>query len=134
MIEWKSFLYKWPKKIANDLTDNPLNFLNNREKKIVRERIWKDREKQTLEEIAKKISLTRERVRQIENSAYKKIKQQFRRELRETTKYLKQQVEKLGGVANFEELDVDLMGVSSQEQVIISSLFSLVSCQHKNIG
>ncbi|NQT55542.1 MAG: hypothetical protein HQ551_04875 [Desulfobacteraceae bacterium] len=122
----KSFLDKWPKKIANDLTNNPLYFLDNREKKIVRERIWKDRKKQTLEEIAKKFSLTRERVRQIENSAYKKIKQQYRRELRETAKYLKQQVEKLGGVATFEELDVDLMELSTQEQVIISSLFSLV--------
>ena len=122
----KSFLNKWLKVIANELLDHPLNFLNYRQKRIVRERIWKDGTKHTLEEIATDFGVTRERVRQLEKSACKKIKQQYSRELREAVKCLKQQIEKLGGLASFEDLDVDLIGFSSQEQAITISLINLI--------
>ncbi|MDD3284947.1 MAG: sigma factor-like helix-turn-helix DNA-binding protein [Patescibacteria group bacterium] len=60
-----------PKQIVADLLKN----LNDREKEIISKRYsLKDNEKATLDSIGKTYNITRERVRQIENIAIKKIK------------------------------------------------------------
>ncbi|MCD4705224.1 hypothetical protein K8R66_04075 [bacterium] len=60
-----------PKKIVSEL----LKFLNDREKEVITKRYsLKNNPKHTLESIGKSHSITRERVRQIENLAIKKIK------------------------------------------------------------
>ncbi len=56
--------------------DGVLDQLNDRERAVVRMRfgLMEDESDRTLEEIGKELSVTRERVRQIENSAIKKLK------------------------------------------------------------
>ena len=53
-----------------------LEQLNEREKAVIKMRfgIMPDKSERTLEEIGKELSVTRERVRQIESSAIKKLK------------------------------------------------------------
>ncbi len=65
--------------LNNDLKhqiDDVLEQLNERERAVVRMRfgLMSDESDRTLEEIGKELSVTRERVRQIENSAIKKLK------------------------------------------------------------
>jgi len=65
--------------LKNDLKhqiDGVLDQLNERERAVVRMRfgLMSDESDRTLEEIGKELSVTRERVRQIENSAIKKLK------------------------------------------------------------
>ena len=65
--------------LKNDLKgqiDGVLDQLNDRERAVVRMRfgLMEDESDRTLEEIGKELSVTRERVRQIENSAIKKLK------------------------------------------------------------
>lgn len=56
--------------------DEVLDQLNDREKAVIRMRfgLMDDESDRTLEEIGKELNVTRERVRQIENSAIKKLK------------------------------------------------------------
>jgi len=56
--------------------DDVLSQLNEREKAVIRMRfgLLEDESDRTLEEIGKELSVTRERVRQIESSAIKKLK------------------------------------------------------------
>ncbi|MDH5465284.1 MAG: sigma-70 family RNA polymerase sigma factor, partial [Thiovulaceae bacterium] len=56
--------------------DGVLEQLNDREKAVIRMRfgIMEDESDRTLEEIGKELNVTRERVRQIESSAIKKLK------------------------------------------------------------
>jgi len=60
----------------NNQIDEVLNQLNEREKAVIRMRfgLLTDESDRTLEEIGKELSVTRERVRQIESSAIKKLK------------------------------------------------------------
>jgi RNA polymerase primary sigma factor len=60
----------------NNQIDEVLDQLNEREKAVVRMRfgLLKDESDRTLEEIGKALNVTRERVRQIESSAIKKLK------------------------------------------------------------
>ena len=65
--------------LKNDLKDqidDVLDQLNDREKAVIRMRfgLMDDESDRTLEEIGKELSVTRERVRQIESSAIKKLK------------------------------------------------------------
>ena len=65
--------------LKNDLKgqiDDVLDHLNERERAVVRMRfgLMSDESDRTLEEIGKELNVTRERVRQIENSAIKKLK------------------------------------------------------------
>jgi RNA polymerase primary sigma factor len=59
-----------------DQIDDVLEQLNDREKAVIRMRfgLMHDESDRTLEEIGKELSVTRERVRQIESSAIKKLK------------------------------------------------------------
>ena len=56
--------------------DDVLDQLNEREKAVIRMRfgLLDDESDRTLEEIGKELNVTRERVRQIESSAIKKLK------------------------------------------------------------
>ncbi len=60
----------------NNQIDDVLDQLNEREKAVIRMRfgLLEDESDRTLEEIGKELSVTRERVRQIESSAIKKLK------------------------------------------------------------
>ena len=60
----------------NNQIDEVLDQLNDREKAVIRMRfgLLDDESDRTLEEIGKELSVTRERVRQIESSAIKKLK------------------------------------------------------------
>ncbi|MCK5853631.1 MAG: RNA polymerase sigma factor RpoD [Sulfurovaceae bacterium] len=60
----------------NNQIDEVLDQLNEREKAVIRMRfgLLRDESDRTLEEIGKELSVTRERVRQIESSAIKKLK------------------------------------------------------------
>ncbi len=64
------------KKDLKSQVDDVLEQLNEREKAVVRMRfgLLEDESDRTLEEIGKELNVTRERVRQIENSAIKKLK------------------------------------------------------------
>lgn len=104
----------------------PLAFLKDKENLVVANRLFKEGRKQTLEEIAQNISLTRERVRQFEMSAINKIRQQYIKELRAIIDSLKQQVDAVGGLANLEGLDLDLTHVTAREQTIVSCLLQMM--------
>ena len=71
------------------------------------------------------MKLTRERVRQLEVSSRNKIKQRYRKELRETIDYLRKETEKRSGLLNFAEVNMGLSDFSPQEQAILSSLVDL---------
>jgi len=60
----------------NSQIDEVLDQLNEREKAVIRMRfgLLEDESDRTLEEIGKELNVTRERVRQIESSAIKKLK------------------------------------------------------------
>ena len=78
-VEDRSTLSPMDHILKNDLKDQideVLDQLNEREKAVIRMRfgLMSDESDRTLEEIGKELSVTRERVRQIESSAIKKLK------------------------------------------------------------
>jgi RNA polymerase primary sigma factor len=78
-VEDRSTLSPMDYILKNDLKDqidDVLDQLNEREKAVIRMRfgLMSDESDRTLEEIGKELSVTRERVRQIESSAIKKLK------------------------------------------------------------
>ncbi len=66
-------------KIVSKNMQKALDDLKDRERYIIEKRILTDTP-QTLEELGKKFNISRERVRQIESSALKKIKKVFKEE------------------------------------------------------
>ena len=62
--------------LRSQLIQSAMTTLNDREKKIVRERILAD-DSRTLQEIADELKISRERVRQIEQNALRKLKDQL---------------------------------------------------------
>jgi len=78
-VEDKNSLSPMDYILKNDLKDqidDVLDQLNDREKAVIRMRfgLMMDESDRTLEEIGKELNVTRERVRQIESSAIKKLK------------------------------------------------------------
>jgi RNA polymerase primary sigma factor len=78
-VEDRSTLSPMDHILKNDLKDqidDVLDQLNEREKAVIRMRfgLLEDESDRTLEEIGKELNVTRERVRQIESSAIKKLK------------------------------------------------------------
>ena len=59
---------------AIDVFDNVISTLTSREQKVLNLRFGIDGEKLTLDEIAKKFDVTRERIKQIENKALRKLR------------------------------------------------------------
>ena len=118
------FSGKWFVDIAQNPLFYDLSFLNESQKTVIHERVWKCGKKRTLEDIAQEMNLTRERIRQIESRGLIRIKQRFQKELREATNDIRQQVEALGRIANLEDLKFQI-NISEQEQTIMDSLLSL---------
>lgn len=114
------------KKLVTPLCELPLEFLKNLENHIVAERLFKVGRKQTLEELAQQVSLTRERIRQIEKNAIRKIKQQCILELRVIVAELKKQIGLQGGLATLEDLEIDKQDFSAKEQTITSFLLQVM--------
>jgi DNA-directed RNA polymerase alpha subunit len=104
----------------------PIAFLNERENQIVEERFFHFGKKKTLEELATQYSLTRERIRQIEKSATKTIKQHHRKELTIIIDTLKSRVENSAGLADLNALGIDKRIFSSKERIIASRLLYLM--------
>lgn len=78
-VEDKSMMSSMDVMLKGDLReqiDNVLDLLNEREKAVIKMRfgLLEDESDRTLEEIGKALNVTRERVRQIESSAIKKLK------------------------------------------------------------
>lgn len=78
-VEDKSMMSSMDVMLKEDLReqiDNVLDLLNEREKAVIKMRfgLLEDESDRTLEEIGKALNVTRERVRQIESSAIKKLK------------------------------------------------------------
>jgi len=114
------------KQLVGKFSTSPICFLNDRENLIVEERLFKVGRKKTLEDLAMQFSLTRERVRQLEKSATRKIRQQHLKELRTIVDSLKQRVDQTAGLADLDALEIDRRELSTQEQAITSCLFHMV--------
>ena len=122
----RDFINSWLKLVSKKLISDPLDFLTDKERVIVQKRVFEVKfKKSTLEEIAQIYGITRERIRQLERNALKKIKQKFRPEIREVTKSLIKQLEVLGGIDNFKDIEVDLSFLTSKEQIIVDQLVGL---------
>ena len=84
-----------------------LSNLRSREQDVLISRYGLSRDKiakETLESIGKKFEVTRERVRQIENAALKKIRKNYMPKLRSFWKRTSEYFDKHGGVVEFDEL------------------------------
>ena len=114
------------KNVVRALNSSPLDFLNDRENLVVSERLFKVGRKQTLEEIAHHVSLTRERVRQIEKSAINKIKQHHLKDLRAVAANVKQRVNQAGGLISLEELEIDIHDFGSRERIVAGCLLQMM--------
>jgi DNA-directed RNA polymerase specialized sigma subunit len=113
-------------RVLQKLSVHPLSFLNERENLIVFRRLFKEGKKDTLETIGQDLVVSRERIRQIEKSSIKKIRQQYIKEFRIIRGNIKQQVDSFGGLANLEDLEIGLNGLSVQEQNIVVCLLSIM--------
>ena len=89
-----------------ELIENLLIVLNDKEKHIIEKRFaLKQNKKQTLEEIGQKFSVTRERIRQIEKNALKKLSRNAQNtNLRILNEYAKNIIRKHAGVITEEKL------------------------------
>jgi DNA-directed RNA polymerase alpha subunit len=114
------------KGLIKKLSRFPLDCLSIKEHMVITERILNVSRKKTLESLAQDLSLSRERVRQIEQSAINKIKHQYKKELRIIVSTLKKQVLQLGGLANFDEIDIDLVTLTTQEQALANFMIKLI--------
>jgi len=89
-----------------ELIENLLIVLNDKEKHIIEKRFaLKQNKKQTLEQIGQKFSVTRERIRQIEKNALKKLSRNAQNtNLRILNEYAKNIIKKNAGVITEERL------------------------------
>lgn len=89
------------------ILDSLLNKLNDREKEVISLRYGlKSPQKKTLEEIGKNFQVTRERIRQIENSALKKIKShpELGNNIKPLEQIVNQSLEEHGGIMHHDFL------------------------------
>ena len=86
-----------PKNIEN-LIENLLSVLNPKQKNVLVKRFGLGGKKETLQEIGDALSITRERVRQIENQGLEKIKKEAQEHLRELVDVAKRHLESVGGI------------------------------------
>ncbi len=88
------------------IVDNLLLLLSDKEKVVIKKRFNFDgKRKYTLEEIGKEFSVTRERIRQIENSALSKMKRNvFNTALKYLHEYITDLVNENGGIMSAKEL------------------------------
>ena len=103
-----------------ELVDFLLRDLNSREKEVIKARYGLDRAgKQTLENIGRKFNITRERVRQIENSALNKARQAagWQEKLADLLSLTLKYINKNGYVQREDLLFKDLLEGSHEEEI-----------------
>jgi len=106
----------------------PISFLSKRENQIVHERLWPTTvKKRTLEEIAVDWSVSRERIRQIEKKARKKILQQYRKDLNAITSTITQTVSSCEELTAISQLPFQLYVTNLRDQRIVTELCLLVN-------
>lgn len=119
----------------HDLVQNLLIVLSDKEKYIIKNRFALESKKQTLEEIGEHFGVTRERVRQIEKTALRKLERNAQNtNIKILTEFAKALLDKEGGVASdsfFKELLMRILpNVSTQEIQDLHLALSLDSDIH----
>jgi len=105
-----------PDKILAEL----LQLLDEREREVLNLRYgFSTNTRHTLEDIGKKFSITRERVRQIESAAVKKIKnsESFKKRQEELIQLIEQVLDEVGGIMSEQKLYEKLSQISNSEKV-----------------
>jgi DNA-directed RNA polymerase alpha subunit len=114
--------------IIGELGKETITFLSKRENQIVHERLWpKTVKKRTLEDIALDWSVSRERIRQIEKKALKKILQQYRKDINDIVETITQKVSSCENLAVISLLPLHLYTANLCKQRIVTELFLLVN-------
>lgn len=108
------------------LQQNPLPFLDKRENLIAHERLWPATTKRTLEDLASELKVTRERIRQIEKKTRSKIKQQYRKVLRDIVRVIHSTLSNQGNLGSISHLPIILSPLDKRTQFIISELITLI--------
>ncbi len=111
-----------------------LDILSDREQEIIKMRHGlSNYEKKTLEEIGNKYSITRERVRQIENASIKKIKDNFNKTyLKEIEDVANGILNEQGGMMSEENLIEELLTTSGNSKENYSAIHFILSQLLKN--
>lgn len=118
----------WFREKINEIKIKSLEFLSEKERIIAKERIFKVKAaKSTLEGLSKVFGMTRERVRQLEGGALRKLRQKYQPELREVVTLIVSKLKELGGIANLLDLEIDINFVSSKDQEIADQIIWLES-------
>jgi len=104
-------------KLRRELRRTPLEFLDERENLMFRERFLKVGRPKIYKTWVREFSVTGERVRQVEKAARDKVRDRYRRELREVAALMTQRVEKTGGLAAIELFEEELAGLAAPEQI-----------------
>lgn len=112
--------------IIDELQQNPLPFLDKRENQIAHERLWPTTTKRTLEDIASELSVSRERIRQIEKKTKSKIKQQYRKVLQDIVSNIHKVISIQGDLGSISQLPVRLYSLDRRTQPIITELIALI--------
>lgn len=105
-----------PDKLLNEF----LQLLDEREREVLNLRYgFSDNKRHTLEEIGRKFSITRERVRQIETAAVNKIKnsESFQKHKDEIISLIEQVLDEVGGIMSEQKLYEKLSEIANAEQV-----------------
>jgi len=114
--------------IILELQCETISFLSKRENQIVHERLWPTAvKKRTLEEIALDWLVSRERIRQIEKKARKRILQQYRKDLNTVTSTITKAVSSCEELTVISQLPLQLHVTNLRDQRIVTELFLLVN-------
>lgn len=88
-----------------EAVEKALRLLKSRDRSVLKERFGLEGEKRaTLEEIGKRLGVTRERIRQLEKAALKRLRESRKEKLQALTEPLVNHLRKQGGAASLEEL------------------------------
>lgn len=122
----QQLLNLWFQERVNEIKEHVFAFLPEKERVIACKRIFEVKvSKSTLEEIAKNFGMTRERIRQLESKALRKLRLQYQPELREVISAMISKIEESGGILNLDELGIDINFVSSKDREIVNQLIGL---------
>ncbi len=123
----KSF-HKWFKDRVAEIRDNAYDFLSEKEKFIAQRRIFEVKiAKNTLEEISDTFGMTRERIRQLEGKALRKLRREYQPELREVISVIFSKLEASGKILNLSDFNIDFSFVSSKNREIVNQLIGLAT-------
>ena len=108
----------------NEIVDNLLLLLSEKEKSVITKRFNLDNKgKHTLEAIGKEFSVTRERIRQIENNGLNKMKRNvFNTALKSLHDFVGSYVRERGGLYRHDTLVNDLVKLTNQESIHTPSI------------